>query len=676
MTPFSSIRGALSALAALAACAPIQAAEPILFFKASEVPTLQERITQPGYKQLWDDVLATARKYSDPQSPEYADAAAFTADAVKDEAADARGHHQYGRELSTWLETLGFAYQMTGDPAFGKQGSALLLAATNPSMINVVLKDIFPGSRGDMMRALAVGLDLLSGAMTPEDREKVAAVARTYLLAHVEEYSAPDSKWTSTRVRHNFSGVCGGAVGMLGLALREDFPEEAPAWIDLGEKMVIAWLDNAFDREGAYPEGILYQRYGLGNSMIFASALWRAEGRKAIIENPRLQKVPYFLAMEMLPGEVAFDPWNDSLYLVDLGGKGGSGSPFLLLMGDGFQGAITPNPLAAWLWSQTGSEYAKMMQIAWGNTAPKQSPRTVIPQPYGAHFADRGLCVWRTGWERADTMFSIAAGPYHPITHDQADKGHFNYNGLGYRWAVDPGYGNNKEPQGRSQTVAHSCVLVDMKGQALSGAGLGTDGRILQYENTPRYGYALIDALPAYLGNNAGMPGTSLTKALRHSFFVHPADGLPSYAIILDDIEDGTTEHEFTWQMVAWENMAITNDGTDTFVLRPPGKSEKRPHMKLTVQAVAPVKLSHDVYKPDAQGGRPPNVFQRLRAATRATNPRFVALLAPLPAGAPEPSLTVTREEAGTLIEVAWGNRTDRFRWSGDDAKFLNADEK
>ena len=74
-------------------------------------------------------------------------------------------------------------------------------------------------------------------------------------------------------------------------------------------------------------------------------------------------------------------------------------------------------------------------------------------------------------------MFSIEAGPYFPVTHNQADKGHFTLYGLGWRWAVDCGYANEHEREGRGQTLGHNCVLVDGQGQALSGAGWGTNGQ-------------------------------------------------------------------------------------------------------------------------------------------------------------------------------------------------------
>lgn len=79
-------------------------------------------------------------------------------------------------------------------------------------------------------------------------------------------------------------------------------------------------------------------------------------------------------------------------------------------------------------------------------------------------------------------MFSIEAGPYltaktrHRSIHAQADRGHFNLYAYGDLWGVDTGYANdaNGNPNfSRSNTLAHSCVLIDGKGQGRSGNGPG-----------------------------------------------------------------------------------------------------------------------------------------------------------------------------------------------------------
>ena len=77
-----------------------------------------------------------------------------------------------------------------------------------------------------------------------------------------------------------------------------------------------------------------------------------------------------------------------------------------------------------------------------------------------AYFPGRGLVVLRTGWDVSDVMFSIEAGPYYDVIHNQADKGRFTFYGLGGRWAIDSGYGNMgpSAPTGRDQTIAHNSM--------------------------------------------------------------------------------------------------------------------------------------------------------------------------------------------------------------------------
>lgn len=662
-------------MVALGGSVPCHAADPLLFFQNPELPALKERIQEPQYSGLWAEALKDAEDFSDPKSDRYANPEELITTAKADAKSSLPGQNQSGRKLSVWMEALGFAYQFTGDERFSRHGVALLEAASDPSVSLVVKEALFPGSRGDMMKGLAIGLDLLSTAMTPEQRAKITAAAKDYLLHHVEDYSTPEGAWTTTRLRHNFNGVCGGAVGMLALALREDFPEEVPAWLNLAEKMILDWLNLGFDQDGSYVEGVLYMRYGLGNPVIFADAMWRYQKRKAILENDHFKKIPFFLAMQMLPGESEFDAWNDSLYEVDLGGKSGVGSPFLLLFASGFRDAVPENPLAAWLWEKTGSSNVPAIQIIWANKVRGTNPDKLIEQPYGALFKDRGLCVWRTGWNKGDFLFSTEAGPYYPITHNQADKGHFNFYGLGYRWAVDAGYGNDRDPDGRAQTSAHSCVLVDGRGQAKSGAGVGTDGKVLKYENTSRYGYALMDLVPAYRSNNKGQLGAPVTKALRHTFFVRPNDGIPAYALILDDIEDEGQEHRFTWQMMAWPDMRISTPDKGGFVLTPPGKAETTPRMEVSIIAANAVELSQDVYSPKNKQALP-NQFKRLKATMEGSNPQFAALLTPLPAGMAPPVFSVEPVEGGRLIQVRWPNRTDRFKWTENGATLLSNDDQ
>ncbi len=130
---------------------------------------------------------------------------------------------------------------------------------------------------------------------------------------------------------------------------------------------------------------------------------------------------------------------------------------------------------------------------------------------------------------------------------DQADKGHITLYGKGGRWAIDSGYSNDRTPGGRAQTVAHNCVLINGRGQALSGAGAGTSGRIADYRSGEHVGYVFADQTEAYRQNAEGKQGVPLQRAHRHCFFVRPEEGLPAYVLIVDDIRVDDAEHEYDW---------------------------------------------------------------------------------------------------------------------------------
>lgn len=668
----------LCAQTALRAAAP----EPVLFFHRAGMKTLKDRVASSAYKPTWDPILAYADGVCEPGSRHYADPVAFVEAARNTKEKNLT--QMFPRRLSGWMETLGFAHAMTGKRKYKEHAIKLLHAGIDDAIVNAVNGSIFVGVRGDMMRALALGLDYFSPLMTPAQRAPVVEAARKCVESLAASFADPAGEWHNRTIPHNFSGVTGGAAGLLAIVLREDFPDKSREWLGMAETIVTNWLGAAFGDKGENVEGIDYMQYGLGNALMFAEAFARVEKRRALIEHPKLKMVSYFLAMQILPGESGYEARNDSRYDSDRAESKGTGAPFLLLLASGFNDAARADPLAAWLWTQSRRADKNLMMIAWHHLgvehlgAQVESPARLIPAPYGGHFEKRGLCVWRTGWTKDDTYFAIEAGHYIPVTHNQADKGHFTLYGLGQRWAVDVGYGNNQNPKGRSQTVTHSCVLVDGKGQALSGAALGTDGDVLDYINHDAFGYALIDARSAYNKNNKNMRGVPLTKALRHAFYMRPADGVPAYAVVLDDIEEAGAAHAFTWQMITWETMKVSEkDGAEknagTFLVAPSGGSP-RPRMVVRVNAAAGLELAHAPLDLPGAPGHDPLKYIKLTATSQSTaNPRFAALLAPLPAGyAHEPALSVRKIPQGTLVGIEWPGRIDRILWDDGKAVLMN----
>jgi hypothetical protein len=522
-------------------CPGVHAA-PRLWFSKEDVPRLRAIVAQGKEAAVWERIRQRAEEYCDPEARAYADPEKVDQRPSPEWRVQILGHH-FGRRLTDWMETLGFAYQISGDERFSKHGALLLEAAARK--LPVTDPDIakgFAGARGDIMRGLAVGYDWLGEAMTPEQKAVWSETGAGYVRNILAEVSRERVWW---RPHHNFMGVAVGAAGMLSLTLREFYPDEAPEWTAFCAEQVDLWLRSGFDARGAYVEGTTYGMYGLGNALRFADALRRSGGAD-LLEHPHLRGVPRFYAMSLLPGEPVFDARNDANY-------SGFNDPTLRLLARDHG-----NGLAAWLWERTGSGLSPFA-VLWASDVAPVEP-AAAGEPLSQHFEGRGLCIWRTGWEAGDVMFSIEAGPYYPVTHNQADEGHFTLYGLGRRWSIDSGYGNTGLPGGRDQTVAHSCVLVDGEGMARSGAGRGTSGRLAEYYDDADYGYALADATEAYSRNDRGEPGAMVERARRHALFLRPSHGAPAYAAVMDDVRKDHRQREYTWMMHAPGDVHVRTD--------------------------------------------------------------------------------------------------------------------
>ncbi len=517
----------------------VAAAEPMLVLSKSDLPALRERIQTGENARVWAAVLAEAETRCDPQSQGYATGEKLDA-MPSGEVRLVVLAHSFGRRLIDWMSVIGFAYQMTGEERFAAHGVELLEAASERLQVtDPRVAPSFAGARGDIMRGLAIGYDWMGETMTDEQKQRWAETSAAYVRNILDEATKEGMWWVPY---HNFMGVAVGSAGCLALQLREFYPDEADDWIELSTELVRAWLDMGFDDQGAYFEGTGYSVYGLTDAVLFAEAL-RRDGGENLLLHPHLQKLTDFYLQSLLPGERVLDARNDANYA-------GLANPLVLRLA-----GAQDNGLTKWLWERCGGGDSPL-NIVWDNEVAALDP-VAGGVPLAAHFERRGLCVFRTGWSTGDVMFAIESGPYYRVTHNQADKGHFTLYGLGQRWAIDSGYGNNRDPEGRAQTVAHNCVLIDGAGQALSGAGAGTSGRILAYEDTPKYGYALADCTEAYNRNNQDVPGPGVQRAYRHAIFVRPSAGAPAYAVVLDDIAKDDAEHDFTWLMHVPEAMGV-----------------------------------------------------------------------------------------------------------------------
>ncbi|MCE5239223.1 heparinase II/III-family protein [bacterium] len=553
----------VASVAMLLLCCQVSA-QPALWFAQEDLPRLEAAAAAEPEAAVWRALLAQAEGYCTPGSGQYATPEQVAQRPAGDKRVQILGHF-FGRRLTDWMEALGFAYQLTGDERFARHG--VLLLTTAAAQLPVTDPDIakgFAGARGDIMRGLAVGYDWLGEAMTPEQKAAWAETAAGYVRNIVAEATGEKVWW---RPYHNFMGVAMGAAGLLALELRPLYPQEAPGWLATCTNMVGQWLDEGWDAQGAYSEGTMYGQYGLSNAIRFADALKRSGGPD-LLQRPHVKQIPDFYALSLLPGERVFEARNDANY-------SSLDDPTMIRLATALDSGV-----ASWLWQSSGGGTSPF-RLIWSNRVAPTAPSTA--EPPGSHFPGRGLCIWRTGWGQGDVMLSVEAGPFHAVTHNQGDKGSFTLYGLGQRWAIDSGYGNNRQPGGRDSTMAHNCVLIDGEGQAPSGAGAGTNGQIVAYENTATCGYALADATEAYNHNAGGQPGVGVERARRHVCFVRPSGGAAAYGVVCDDIRKDAASHEYTWLLHLPADMRVETQPDGAVIT--PGSAFAHSYIETPLQA-------------------------------------------------------------------------------------------
>lgn len=454
-----------------------------------------------------------------------------------------------GTTLTRWMEDLGYSYLVTKEERYARKGVELLTATcrdfpvTHPRIVPGM-----PGERGQILYGIAMGCTFFMDHLSPEEKALIEKNAGDYIDSTIQAFHDPNTWYYEI---HNHNGVAFGPAGMVCLLFREkaEYQKRLMECIRLLKR----WINASFDEYGLPAEGSSYARYSALRTMLFAMQL-RECGGEDLFRTTRLGKWPHAYLAKQIPGTRLMDTRNDNYYA----------PPGLECL---YVAIACQDPVSEWIWENYATH---------GNDFPleilleaRKRPKASLDFsrcPKSVFFPQRHFAIWRTGWGREDVMFSIEAGPFitsskgRGITHAQADKGHFCLYAFGDMWAVDTGYANDAGPNpkfSRSHTFAHSCVLIDGRGQARSGNGLGVSAKILKFEDSPVYGYAKADCTPAYKSNNRGERGAGAERALREVLFIRPSHGVPAYAVVLDDIRKDREKHTFTWQMMLLDNKKI-----------------------------------------------------------------------------------------------------------------------
>jgi len=152
----------------------------------------------------------------------------------------------------------------------------------------------------------------------------------------------------------------------------------------------------------------------------------------------------------------------------------------------------------------------------------------------------RGTLTVRTGWEKNDFLAAFECGTRVPGTHGQSDVGHFLIYAKGRRLAADTGYSNEAVEGSPHQSVGHNLVLVDGKGEVVTGNGQVTEGKLVQWEQRKTLVWARADLAGAF-----AQKGYNPLAVAQRCFVV--LTGPDPYVVVADAFVKDAKDHDYTW---------------------------------------------------------------------------------------------------------------------------------
>jgi hypothetical protein len=260
---------------------------------------------------------------------------------------------------------------------------------------------------------------------------------------------------------------------MAGLVLLDEHPD-APQWVALAEQFML----EAFEEHtsGAWTESPSYGNYGVNEWLKFAEALRNVTGRNHL-KHPFLKRYGEYQLM--------ICDWEGRNLGYNQGGAGQRWNHWVFL----YIAKEWNWPELQWLGNfalegvESFSGYGDAFR--WAN--PELKARRPTAKNVGAHYADVGLSVWRSGWEDDPTILLHQCG--RKGQHKEQNMNHFTLYVKGKRILPDGlGAGTNE----------HNVPMINGGDQSKWGPG-----KTVAFHSDQSSGYSLGDATASYRGRAA-----------------------------------------------------------------------------------------------------------------------------------------------------------------------------
>jgi hypothetical protein len=420
-------------------------------------------------------------------------------------------------------------------------------------------------SVGSHIAALAQGYDWLTDILTAEEKETIKNQL-VRLVGDAYECSLTPGRawWYGAHLHHDFWIPTAG-YGIGALAIRDEVPE-AQKWADRAAEEIVHAMDLLGD-DGAWHEGAADWVYGLVLTLLFADA-YKRSGGKSLYEHPWMKNAWLYRLYCWLPDDTYVN-LNDSFRSGRYNIMGSASSHVIRKLATEYR-----NGYMQWLAARDEEfDYAPahpgvyrspydwtvnlpyptslMHCLGWNFLWCDPSVAVTAPDrlPTSHHFANQGLVITRTGWERDSSVVTFSCAPVgghearrrviegdtriaRGLSHAHAQATSFTLYAGGKYFIVPPGYGKHAS---RFQNV----VTVNGSGQVWGPKWLA---EIRSVELASDVDYVLGDASGCYPAE------FGIRRHQRHLVFLKPDFLVIADVVEADGFESGIGRH-YAWQI-------------------------------------------------------------------------------------------------------------------------------
>ncbi len=484
---------------------PVAREHPYLFFSASDIPGLRDRLAQEPFSSRWVALRNAADRHL--------------------------GEATYGysntREALGVSGTCAFAYAMTGDTAYAHRAIEEVEAILDAPQ----WYEGYTWNRGadlgtaEVSAACALVYDWCYEQMSGAQRDALrSGVLNRSTLVYLESVRTYDDWWVNNRVT-NWSGVCHGGCGLAALAFYDEDPRFAQA-ADTAFDCVVDVLDSTVLSDGGGHEGIMYNRYGVRFATYLHTAASRVSGDDRGVAARLSGKMAGYWYHHLFGPDQCYANFNDmgestfeGVYGYDsrhweggppaalcaLWESYATGGDSLLLWGADYGGA-------PFYWGGVSPFY-----LVWRRTSPK-APHDMPTLGGAVLFRGAGQAVFST----PPLWLAYNGGWTSDRSHNNRDLGSFVLVSDSERLVHDPGYGF-------AETGQHSTVLASDSGQPQN-----VRGTYDAFGSGSTFHYLASDLSACY---------PLLSRFVRHMVMVRG-----EYVVVLDDLAAPKAE-QFEWRL-------------------------------------------------------------------------------------------------------------------------------